>query len=52
LGVKTSIPPPMDVPLKGDRAMQRAWRFAEGIVWVGYGRWADMGRGVRDLMGW
>lgn len=52
MGVKTSIPPPMDVPLSGDGAMLKAWNFAQGIVWVGYGRWRDMGRGVKGLLGW
>ena len=51
MGVKTSIPEPMDVPLSGDRAMEKAWGFAQGIVWLGYGRWRDLGRGLRGVMG-
>lgn len=51
IGVKTSIPRPMDVPLQGEKAMQKAWDFAQGIVWLGYGRWADLGRGVRGVLG-
>jgi acyl-CoA reductase-like NAD-dependent aldehyde dehydrogenase len=35
-GVKTSIPGPMDIPLKGAGAGAGAWRMAEGIVWFGY----------------
>jgi acyl-CoA reductase-like NAD-dependent aldehyde dehydrogenase len=35
-GVKTSIPGPMDIPLKGPGAGAGAWRMAEGIVWFGY----------------
>jgi delta 1-pyrroline-5-carboxylate dehydrogenase len=50
-GVKTAIPPPMDVPLQGDRAMQKAWGMAQGIVWLGYGRWRDLGKGLRGVMG-
>jgi hypothetical protein len=33
---KTSIPGPMDIPLKGPGAGAGAWRMAEGIVWFGY----------------
>lgn len=50
-GVKTGIPPPMDVPLQGEGAMLKAWRFAQGIVWLGYGRWADLGKGLRGVLG-
>ncbi|KAF1916843.1 Aldehyde/histidinol dehydrogenase [Ampelomyces quisqualis] len=50
-GVKTAIPPPMDVPLAGDRAMQKAWGMAQGIVWLGYGGWKDLAKGLRGVMG-
>lgn len=50
-GVKTAIPPPMDVPLRGEMAMEKAWGMARGIVWLGYGRWADLGKGLRGVMG-
>lgn len=50
-GVKTAIPPPMDVPLSGDKAMEKAWQFAQGIVWLGYGRWRDLGKGLRGVLG-
>jgi acyl-CoA reductase-like NAD-dependent aldehyde dehydrogenase len=50
-GVKTAIPPPMDVPLQGDRAMQKAWGMAQGIVWLGYGGWKDLGKGLKGVMG-
>ncbi|KAJ4297478.1 Meiotic Sister-Chromatid recombination aldehyde dehydrogenase [Kalmusia sp. IMI 367209] len=36
-GVKTSIPGPMDLPLEGPGAGKRAWKMAQGVVWVGYG---------------
>ncbi|KAF2272952.1 Aldedh-domain-containing protein [Westerdykella ornata] len=52
-GVKTSIPPPMDLPLsaKGKGAAERAWNFAMGIVWLGYGDWRGKVRGIRGLIG-
>jgi acyl-CoA reductase-like NAD-dependent aldehyde dehydrogenase len=52
-GVKTSIPPPMDIPLgrKGKGAGERAWKFAQGIVWLGYGDWRGKIRGLRGLAG-
>ena len=34
LGVKTAIPPPMQYPVKDQ---ERGWRFAKGVVEVGYG---------------
>ncbi|KAL2183353.1 ALDH-like protein [Thermothelomyces heterothallicus CBS 203.75] len=34
LGVRTSIPPPMRYPVKDQ---ERSWRFARGVVEVGYG---------------
>jgi acyl-CoA reductase-like NAD-dependent aldehyde dehydrogenase len=52
--IKTSIPPPMDLPLgkRGKGAAERAWKFACGIVWVGYGDWMS-GKivGIKGLMG-
>lgn len=52
-GVKTSIPPPMDLPLsgKGKGAGERAWKFAMGIVWLGYGDWKGKVRGIKGLIG-
>jgi acyl-CoA reductase-like NAD-dependent aldehyde dehydrogenase len=50
-GIKTAIPPPMDVPLSGERAMQKAWGMAQGIVWLGYGGWKDFGKGLKGVMG-
>ncbi|KAF2027528.1 ALDH-like protein [Setomelanomma holmii] len=50
-GVKTSIPPPMDVPLSGERAMQKAWGMAQGVVWLGYGGWKDLRKGLRGVLG-
>ncbi|OSS50277.1 hypothetical protein B5807_05053 [Epicoccum nigrum] len=35
-GVKTAIPPPMDIPLQGEGAGAKAWNMAQGIVWLGY----------------
>lgn len=50
-GIKTAIPPPMDVPLSGDRAMEKAWGMAQGVVWLGYGGWKDMTKGLKGVMG-
>ncbi|EAT85307.2 hypothetical protein SNOG_07841 [Parastagonospora nodorum SN15] len=50
-GIKTAIPPAMDVPLSGERAMQKAWGMAVGIVWLGYGGWKDFGKGIKGVMG-
>ncbi|KAL5118198.1 Meiotic Sister-Chromatid recombination aldehyde dehydrogenase [Pleosporales sp. CAS-2024a] len=50
-GIKTAIPPPMDVPLSGEGAMLKAWRMAQGIVWLGYGGWKDVGKGLQGVMG-
>jgi acyl-CoA reductase-like NAD-dependent aldehyde dehydrogenase len=52
-GVKTSIPGPMDLPLstKGAGAAERAWKFAMGIVWLGYGDWSGKVRGLREIIG-
>ncbi|KAH7116714.1 Aldehyde/histidinol dehydrogenase [Dendryphion nanum] len=53
-GVKTSIPGPMDLPLgrRGEGAGDKAWRMAQGIVWVGYGDFWGKVRGIMDLIGW
>jgi acyl-CoA reductase-like NAD-dependent aldehyde dehydrogenase len=50
-GVKTAIPPPMDVPLQGERAMEKAWAMAQGIVWLGYGDWRGKIRGLKGVIG-
>lgn len=52
-GVKTSIPPPMDLPLgrKGKGAAERAWGMAMGIVWLGYGDWRGKIKGIKGLVG-
>ncbi|KAH8730661.1 Aldehyde/histidinol dehydrogenase [Phaeosphaeriaceae sp. PMI808] len=50
-GVKTAIPGPMDIPLSGEGAMSKAWGFAQGIVWLGYGGWTDMTKGLKGVMG-
>jgi acyl-CoA reductase-like NAD-dependent aldehyde dehydrogenase len=52
-GVKTGIPPPMDIPLKGDGAAKKAWGMAQGIVWLGYGEWSwsGKGRGLKGVLG-
>lgn len=51
-GVKTSIPPPMDIPLQGSGAGQRAWSMAQGIVWLGYAPdWRGKLRGLRGVVG-
>ncbi|KAF2203877.1 ALDH-like protein, partial [Delitschia confertaspora ATCC 74209] len=47
-GVKTSIPGQMDLPIRNEA---KAWKFAEGIVWVGYGDWRGMVRGIKGLVG-
>lgn len=53
-GVKTSIPPPMDLPLgkRGKGAAEGAWNMAQGIVWLGYGDWRGKLRGIKGLVGW
>lgn len=48
---KTSIPGPMDLPLKGAGAGKRAWGMAMGVVWVGYGDWKGKVTGIRHLLG-
>lgn len=52
-GIKTSIPAPMDLPLgaKGKGAGERAWKMAQGIVWLGYGDWRGKIRGLRGVIG-
>jgi acyl-CoA reductase-like NAD-dependent aldehyde dehydrogenase len=50
-GIKTSIPGPMDLPLKGKGAAQRAWEMAQGVVWLGYGDWSGKIAGLKGLMG-
>lgn len=48
---KTSIPGPMDLPLKGVGAGEKAWKMACGVVWVGYGDLRGKIRGVKNLVG-
>ncbi|KAF9738260.1 hypothetical protein PMIN06_001796 [Paraphaeosphaeria minitans] len=48
---KTSIPGPMDLPLKGKGAGARAWKMACGVVWVGYGDLRGKVTGVKNLVG-
>jgi acyl-CoA reductase-like NAD-dependent aldehyde dehydrogenase len=50
-GIKTGIPPPMDIPLKGDGAGERAWNMAQGIVWLGYGDLRGKVRGLKGVLG-
>lgn len=50
-GVKTAIPPPMDIPLKGSGAGERAWKMAQGIVWLGYGDLRGKLTGIKKLVG-
>lgn len=45
-GARTAIPPPIRYPV-GDQ--ERSWRFARGVVEVGYGR--TLGRKVGGLLG-
>ena len=45
LGVRTGIPPPMQYPVANQR---NSWRFAHGVVEVGYG---EPPRKVRGLLG-
>jgi acyl-CoA reductase-like NAD-dependent aldehyde dehydrogenase len=49
--IKTSIPGPMDLPLKGRGAAGRAWKMAVGIVWFGYGDWRGKVQGIKGLLG-
>ncbi|AEO54863.1 hypothetical protein MYCTH_2297985 [Thermothelomyces thermophilus ATCC 42464] len=46
LGVRTSIPPPMRYPVKDQ---ERSWRFARGVVEVGYG--LDIARKIGGVLG-
>ncbi|CAN9161848.1 unnamed protein product [Alternaria alternata] len=50
-GIKTGIPPPMDIPLQGEGAGEKAWKMAEGIVWLGYGNLRGKVRGLRGVLG-
>ncbi|RYN51000.1 putative aldehyde dehydrogenase-like protein [Alternaria tenuissima] len=50
-GIKTGIPPPMDIPLQGEGAGEKAWKMAEGIVWLGYGDLRGKVRGLRGVIG-
>lgn len=50
-GVRTGIPPPMDIPLKGDGAGDKAWKMAQGIVWLGYGDLRGKVRGLKGVLG-
>jgi acyl-CoA reductase-like NAD-dependent aldehyde dehydrogenase len=50
-GIKTSIPRPMDLPLKGKGAAQKAWEMAQGVVWLGYGDWSGKITGLKGLIG-
>jgi acyl-CoA reductase-like NAD-dependent aldehyde dehydrogenase len=49
--IKTSIPGPMDLPLKGKRAGEKAFNMAVGIVWLGYGDWRGKLQGIKGLVG-
>ncbi|KAF2689379.1 ALDH-like protein [Lentithecium fluviatile CBS 122367] len=49
--IKTSIPGPMDLPLKGRGAGEKAWKMAVGIVWFGYGDWRGKIKGIKGLIG-
>ncbi|CAI9627692.1 unnamed protein product [Alternaria burnsii] len=51
VGIKTGIPPPMDIPLRGEGAGEKAWKMAEGIVWLGYGNLSGKVRGLRGVIG-
>ena len=50
-GIKTSIPPPMDIPLQGEGAAKKAFNMAQGIVWLGYGDLRGKVRGLRGVLG-
>ncbi|KAJ4369189.1 Meiotic Sister-Chromatid recombination aldehyde dehydrogenase [Neocucurbitaria cava] len=50
-GVKTGIPPPMDIPLRGEGAARKAFNMAQGIVWLGYGDLRGKMKGLRGVMG-
>lgn len=49
--IKTSIPPPMDIPLKGKGAGEKAWKMAVGVVWVGYGDLRGKLTGIKNILG-
>jgi acyl-CoA reductase-like NAD-dependent aldehyde dehydrogenase len=48
--IKTSIPGPMDLPLKGKRAGEKAFKMAVGVVWLGYGDWRGKLQGIKGLV--
>ncbi|EMD96226.1 hypothetical protein COCC4DRAFT_184557 [Bipolaris maydis ATCC 48331] len=50
-GIKTGIPPPMDIPLQGEGAGVKAWNMAQGIVWLGYGNLRGKVRGLKGVLG-
>ncbi|KAI8934513.1 hypothetical protein NX059_008213 [Plenodomus lindquistii] len=50
-GIKTAIPPPMDIPLQGSGAGDKAWAMAQGIVWLGYGGVKGKIKGLRGVIG-
>lgn len=50
-GIKTGIPPPMDIPLQGEKAGEKAWNMAQGIVWLGYGGLAGKVKGLKGVLG-
>ncbi|KAF1851699.1 ALDH-like protein [Cucurbitaria berberidis CBS 394.84] len=50
-GIKTGIPPPMDIPLQGEGAGKKAWNMAQGIVWLGYGDLKGKIRGLKGVLG-
>lgn len=50
-GIKTGIPPPMDIPLRGEGAGEKAWNMAQGIVWLGYGDLKGKIRGLKGVLG-
>lgn len=48
LGVRTGIPPPMQYPVKDQR---KGWRFAHGVVEVGYGEGPGKVKGLMGMLG-
>ncbi|KAL6705536.1 Meiotic Sister-Chromatid recombination aldehyde dehydrogenase [Coniothyrium glycines] len=50
-GIKTAIPPPMDIPLRGEGAGLQAWKMAQGVVWLGYGDLRGKVKGLRGVLG-
>ncbi|KAH6605613.1 aldehyde dehydrogenase [Trichoderma cornu-damae] len=47
LGIKTAIPPPVQYPIA---SQDRSWRFAQGVVEVGYGASATKVAGVAKIL--